>query len=38
MYQAIPKDTLPTEYGGKAGTVKDIVGKISITKIQLRYN
>lgn len=26
MYKHIPKEILPTEYGGNGGSIKDIVG------------
>lgn len=27
MYKHIPKEELPAEYGGTAGTIKDITGR-----------
>lgn len=30
LYQFVPKDLLPTEYGGKSGDVKDIKADIKM--------
>lgn len=29
LYKYVPKDMLPEEYGGQAGSIKDINGKIT---------
>jgi hypothetical protein len=28
LYKEVPQELLPTEYGGKAGTIKEVNGKL----------